>query len=66
MVKVKKQHPELIIIEDNTPTHNKDYHDLPRTCLGFTKLEWPSNSPDLNPIETIWSEMKDKVKERLG
>lgn len=53
-------------MEDNTSAHDKDYHDLPQARLGLTKLKWPSNSPDLNPIETIWSEMKDKVKEKLS
>ena len=27
-------------------------------------LEWPGNSPDLNPIENLWSTMKRKVAEQ--
>lgn len=65
-VRVKVQHSQLIIMEDNTPTYNKDYRNLPRACQGLTGLEWPCNSPNLNLIETIWSEMKNKVKEQLG
>ena len=26
-------------------------------------LEWPGNSPDLNPIENAWNYMKNKVRE---
>ncbi len=27
-------------------------------------LDWPSNSPDLNPIENMWALLKNKVKKR--
>ncbi|KAG0135206.1 hypothetical protein HOY82DRAFT_600982 [Tuber indicum] len=53
-------------MEDNAPAHIHHYHNTPREKLGLQKLVWPANSPDLNPIKTIWMEMKDLIKERLG
>src|SRR5262249_55954312 len=45
---------------DNDPKHTanatKEEH-------GIEVLNWPPNSPDLNPIENLWAWMKRKVEE---
>ena len=49
-----------IVMEDNAPVHKKVCIPA-REALGMETLEWPPNSPDLNPIENIWSYMKDII-----
>ena len=46
-----------IIMEDNASVHKKICIPA-RETLGMMTLDWPPNSPDLNPIENIWSYMK--------
>ena len=49
-----------IIMEDNAPVHKK-VCIVVRDALGMVTLDSPPNTPDLNPIENIWSFMKDII-----
>jgi hypothetical protein len=54
----KVQHPEFVFQQDGAPCHTaklcKDWfqeHDI-------SVMDWPGYSPNLNPIENLWSRLK--------
>ncbi len=49
-------------MHDNSSPHAYDHTLLEIARHGLEPISWPSNSPDLNPIETLWFMMKQRIK----
>ena len=61
---ILEQYPELVFQQDNAKGHSSKYTKSVFEAIGITPIFWPANSPDLNPIETIWDLMKDYLQEK--
>lgn len=55
------QNPEKMFVEDNARPHTEKFCMAEKDSRPWIRVEWPPNSPDLNPIENIWRRMKEKI-----
>jgi transposase len=62
--KSKSTIKKMVFQQDNASCHTAKLTRAFFSEIGLTVLPWPANSPDLNPIENIWSMLKQSVKKR--
>lgn len=53
--------PDFILMQDNARPHTARITQQFLDREGIEVLEWPANSPDLNPIEHLWDHMQRKL-----
>ncbi len=53
---------DLIFQQDLAPAHSAKATSTWFKDHGIPVLNWPANSPDLNPIENLWGIVKRKMR----
>ncbi|KAI0993935.1 hypothetical protein K3495_g14248 [Podosphaera aphanis] len=54
--------PDLVVMQDNAPSHPAARTKRELSERNIVPLEWPPFSPDLNLIENVWDMMKNYIQ----
>jgi transposase len=57
-----QHHPDIIFQQDNAPAHKSNLTRQWFAQHGVNVMEWPAQSPDLNPMENAWSVLKGRLE----
>ena len=57
---------EADVMEDNSPVHTAKMSKQYRAAHGMISIDWPPQSPDLNPIENLWRMMKYRIRKNIA
>jgi transposase len=57
-------HSATHFLQDGTPCHTSKKVKNYLEDKEIEVMDWPGNSPDLNPIENLWNQMKIKLKKK--
>ncbi len=55
---------DLIFQQDSAPAHTTKSTKSWLNDHGVSVLDWPANSPDLNPVENLWGIVKRKMRNK--
>lgn len=63
---IQKCDVPMVFMQDNAPCHKAAHVLKFFEDNGISTLDWPAQSPDLNPIENLWAIIKQKRAKKFG